>query len=165
MKPFRYYLLNCFMLTIPILLWNVFFYPLLPDAFQPGIFWNDIPLWFTYSENSTRILLFIVTFFMPLSISTPRQKLGLIVYCLGVSIYFLSWVPLFNMVDEGVDGISLLHFMAPAYTPAIWLLGICLIGDKYYFKFPFSKYLLPIISVIFLVCHNYHTWIIFVRTH
>lgn len=68
------YFLNCFLLTIPILLWDYIFTDRLPKAFQPEIFWNNIPSFLTYGENISRIFMFIFISLMPLKISTSTQK-------------------------------------------------------------------------------------------
>lgn len=146
------------------MLWNIVFYGKLPPQFQAGIFWANIPTWLQYTENISRFLLFVVTAFMPLAFISPRQKAGLATYGIGLLIYFLSWLPLMLWPESSWSN-SFIGFMAPAYTPAIWLTGICIIGDRYYFKFPYSKYLLPFVSIVFIVCHNYHTWMVFARTH
>ncbi|MBK9449890.1 MAG: hypothetical protein IPN95_10915 [Bacteroidetes bacterium] len=34
------YALNCFLLTIPILVWNILLADQLPEAYQEAVFWN-----------------------------------------------------------------------------------------------------------------------------
>ena len=69
-RQFRTYASNCFMLVIPVLLWNVLFLTSLPQGYSRE-FW---PL------------------FMPLTIKTGRQKFGVAVYLAGLVIYFASWM-------------------------------------------------------------------------
>jgi hypothetical protein len=45
------YFFNCFLLTIPILIWNYIFTNKLPKAFQPEIYWKNIPSIIIYEEN------------------------------------------------------------------------------------------------------------------
>jgi hypothetical protein len=56
-------------------------------------------------------------------------------------------------------------FLAPAYTPLFWLIGIGLIGDSFYFNLSFKRWFFICSSIIFLLFHNTHTAIIYSRTH
>lgn len=80
-KNIKKYVFNCFLLTIPILLWNFIFTDKLPKAFQPAIFWNDIPAFITYGENISRIMMFVFICLMPLKVSTNTQKKRICVIC------------------------------------------------------------------------------------
>ncbi|GEM_PF-576120 len=155
--PFYKYLLNCFLLTLPILVWNIFLTNKLPKAFQPDIFWNKIPVFLTYGENISRAIVFALTLFMPLSIATPLQKKGLLLYLGGTLLYILSWLTLIYFSESQWSN-TLLGFMAPAYTPFFWLIGIGLIGDSFYFNLPYRRWLFILTSIIFLVFHNLHTY-------
>jgi hypothetical protein len=55
--------------------------------------------------------------------------------------------------------------MAPAYTPLLWLTGIGLIGNSFYFNLPFRRWFFILISIQFLIFHNWHTLTIFLRRH
>lgn len=162
--PFYKYFLNCFLLTLPILVWNILLTNELPKAFQPEIFWNKIPAFLTYGENIFRTIVFALTLFIPLSISTPLQKKGLLLYLGGTLLYFGSWLTLIYFSNSQWSN-SLLGFMAPAYTPFFWLIGIGLIGDSFYFNLPYRRWLFILTSIIFLVFHNLHTYTVFCRTH
>ena len=50
-KNIQKYVFNCFLLTIPILLWDYVFTDRLPEAFQPDFFWKDIPSFIIQIEN------------------------------------------------------------------------------------------------------------------
>lgn len=154
------YLLNCFLLTLPILVWNILLTNKLPKAFQPEIFGNKIPAFLTYGENISRTIIFAFTLFMPLNIATSLQKKGLILYIGGTLLYFVSWLALIYLPVSYWSN-SLLGFMAPAYTPLLWLLGIGLIGDSFYFIFPFRRWFFISTSILFLVFHNLHTYMVF----
>ena len=163
-KPFYKYLLNCFLLMLPIMIWNILFTEKLPQEYQPEVFWKEIPAWLKYAENISRILLFILTILMPLSISTSIQKRGLILYIGGTIIYFASWLLLIFSPDSAWSN-SIFGFMAPAYTPLLWLTGIGLIGNSFYFNLPFRRWFFILISIQFLIFHNWHTLTIFLRRH
>jgi len=164
LNTIKKYSLNCFLLTIPIMLWNVFFKKKLPKAFQPEIFWDDIPSFLTYGENISRIIVFILTFLMPLSILTSTQKKGLFFYISGSILYFASWLILIYFPDSGWSN-SVLGFMAPAYTPFLWLTGIGLIGNSFYFNLTYRRWQFIGTSLVFLTFHNFHTLTIYFRTH
>jgi hypothetical protein len=59
----------------------------------------------------------------------------------------------------------MLGFMAPAYTPLLWLSGIGLIGNAFYFNLPYRRCLFIFTSLVFLSFHNFHTLTIYFRTH
>lgn len=163
-KIIRKYLFNCFLLTIPILVWNLILTNKLPKAFQPETFWNNIPSFLTYGENISRTIVFLFTLLMPLSIVKPTQKKGVILYVTGVVLYVASWLILISFPNS-IWSNSLLGFIAPAFTPLFWLIGIGLIGDSFYFNLPYRRWFFILTSIIFLVFHNMHAYTIYFRTH
>jgi hypothetical protein len=158
------YFFNCFLLTIPILLWDYIFTDNLPKAFQPEIFWKDIPSSITYGENISRLLMFVFISFMPLKIITNKQKNGLILYVVGVLLYFVAWLILMYFPNTTWSN-SVLGLLAPAYTPLVWLVGIGFIGNALFFKIPYKRWLYFLVVIIFLIFHNWHTYLIYFRTH
>lgn len=161
-QTLKKYLQNCFLLTIPILLWNIFLSAKLPLAYQPEFFWKDIPFVLSLGENGSRIVLFLVTCLMPLQISTPEQKKGMLLYLTGTIIYFMSWLLLIYFPESGWSQ-SVFGFMAPAYTPLLWLIGIGLVGKSFYFKFERARLIYFLIVAAFIVLHNMHTFLIYSR--
>lgn len=156
------YLQNCILLLIPIMLWNVIFAKQLPPAYLAEIFQKDIPPFITGGENFFRTLVFVLPVFMPLRISTSTQKFGVSLYILGVLIYFGSW--LMQMYFQQSDwSLSAAGFLAPAYTPLIWLVGIGLIGRELYFPAPYKEWFYMALSTVFLAFHVSHTWIVYSR--
>lgn len=166
MKYFGWYryALNCFVLTMPIILWNIVFIEKLPEPFQPEVFWSNIPTVVAYSESISRLLILILLAFIPITLSNKLQKVGFALYLIGVCLYFAAWINLIYF-PKSVFSNTIAGFMAPAYTPIIWLLGIGLIGKSYYFNMPFSRWPYLILMSIFLLFHNYHTFIIYYHTH
>ncbi len=146
------------------MIWNIVLADKLPNSYQPEIFWKDIPSFLTYGENISRIFVFILSFLMPINFSTNIQKKGLLIYVFGTILYFSSWLFLIYFPDSRWSN-NAIGFMSPAYTPLIWLTGIGLIGNSFYFNLPFKRWLFFLISLIFLIFHNYHALIIFLRTH
>lgn len=164
MKQVLYtYLLNCFILFLPVMIWDMIFTNQLPDVFQEHSFWHTIPDFIYYGENISRILLFLLAFLMPFSLNTFPLK-GLVFYLSGLILYFISWSLLIWFPNESWTQ-NLLVFMAPAYTPALWLWGIGYAGNSFYFTIPFRRWIFMSVSVIFLLFHTLHTYIIFSRFH
>lgn len=156
------YLSNCFLLTIPVLLWDYIFANKLPKAFQPEIFWDNVPPFIAYVENISRIVMFIFMVLMPLCISTRTQKKGVALYVAGIFVYYISWLLLIYL-PSSVWSASVFGFLAPAYTPFFWLVGIGLMGDSFYFNLPYRKLIFFLAVLVFLIFHNWHTYLIYLR--
>lgn len=161
-RPIYIYFLSCFLLTLPLIVWNILLTDRLPSGFQLAFFNKEIPDFLLYGENISRTLIFSFTLFMPLHISNQRQKRGFWLYIAGMLLYFASWLMLIYF-PGGSWSSSILGFMAPAYTPALWLTGIALMGNSFYFGWTYKPWMLILISVIFLIFHTYHTYIVFCR--
>ena len=158
------YLANCFLLTIPALAFNIVFIKNLPKTFSREVFWKDIPRGIAYGENIFRVVVFFFPLFMPLTLSTPLQQAGMFMYVIGTLIYFLSWVLLMHK-PQSTWSLSPIGFLAPAYTPLLWLLGIALIGNSLYFtSVPYEWWYYFAGVVLFLTFHLSHAWIVYART-
>jgi hypothetical protein len=163
-QSLKKYVLNCFLLTFPIMIWNIVLMKELPLNFQPEVFWKDIPAYLIYGENISRTIVFVLTLLMPLRISTTTQKKGLFLYIIGTVLYFSSWLALIYFPESNWSN-HIIGFTAPAYTPLLWLTGIGLIGNSFYLNLPYKRWFFISVSAIFLIFHNYHTIIIYFRTH
>jgi hypothetical protein len=157
------YFLNCMLLLVPILLWNWAFASRLPRAFSAEYFEKDIPVFITTAENLLRLVVFILPLFMPLNISTRPQEIGLWLYVLGVCLYFLSWLAQMRFPQSAWSK-SVFGFLAPAYTPLIWLAGIGLVGSSLYFPIPYRSWMYCAAAILFLGFHVSHTLIVYLRT-
>ena len=156
------YFFNCFLLLVPILLWNVLLIDNLPKGYSSNIFWKDIPNLVGYSENILRVVVFALPSVMILSIRTRGQKTGLWFFLLGSAVYFLSWMAVISY-PESEWSQSTMGFMAPAYTPIIWLIGIGLIGNHSFLRIPNMTTLYIGISLLFVAVHTLHAHIVFLR--
>jgi len=156
------YFWNGFLLLIPILWWNWLLADYLPPTYQPATFENAIPPIVVYGENILRFIVLALPVFMKLSIQKKIAKTGLLCYLLGISIYFASWIVLM-LFPESSWSTSALGFMAPAYTPIIWLVGIGLIGHHTFIKIPYFPQLYISLSVLFVLFHTLHAYIVFIR--
>ena len=163
-KNIQKYVFTCFLLTIPILLWDYLFTDRLPKAPLIQPFWKEIPSYIIQIENISRLIMFVLISFMPIKISAPNQKKGLVLYVIGTLLYFVSWLILMYFPNSAWSK-SELGLLAPAYTPLFWLIGIGLIGNSFYFNIPFKRWFYFLIVLIFLIFHNWHTYLIYFRTH
>ena len=93
---------------------------------------------------------------MPLRIVSRRQRIGLTFYLLGLGMYWVAFA-------GGAGAAHPVGFMAPAWTPAIWLAGISLIADQFYFSIPYRPWMYMAVSIVFLLFHNLHAWIVWAR--
>ena len=158
-KLYKYFL-NCFVITIPILIWNILLTDKLPKTTKPEILIQNISPLIIYAENIIRIIVFTMMAFMPIQISKPIQKKGLLLFILGTFIYFISWLVLIYYPDS-LWNKSALGVLSPAYTPALWFVGIGLIGDRFYFNLPYKRWVFIALSIVFLLFHNIHTYKIY----
>jgi hypothetical protein len=157
------YLYNCFWLMTPILIFNLLLAHKLPASFQTDVFWKNIPKEISFPENLLRTLVMILPILMPFRVSTPNQKLGLALYFTGVLVYFASWGVLI-VSPQCAWSRSEIGFLAPAYTPIVWLIGIGLIGNELLNpKIPYKSWMYCVLSALFLVFHNLHTATVFFR--
>ena len=155
---------NGYIPIIPILIWNIIFTSKLPKAYDPNVFNSDIPLFIIAVENIFRSIVFILPILFQINIFSHIGRRGLYIYILGSVLYFISWLLLIFAPNSLWSG-SIFGFTAPAYTPIIWLIGISLMADSYYFNISYAKwhYILP--CVIFSIFHIMHSIFVYVRTN
>lgn len=147
------YLLNGFVLVIPILIFNILFARKLPREFSPEHFDEGIPPALLIGENILRGLVMFLPLLMPLRFESTGQKMGLLLYVAGTLIYFLSWILLMRFPQLVSNWFA---FAAPAYTPLLWLIGIGLIGNRLFFSIPYQPWIYFGGSVLFITFHVWH---------
>ena len=134
---------NCFYFLLPVLIWNLIFAPKLKqDIFNIKI--KNLKLLEVF-ENIFRYSTFIFPLFLPISITSQNQESGILIYLVGLIIYFMSWLPLILFSDFDFSNKKIFIF-APHITPIIFFIGISLIGNSI---------LLAIISSIFVSIHTF----------
>ena len=154
------YVCNCFWLVLPVLLLNVFLTHKLPPMYQPKIFSRGIPAWISAGEHTFRLMVFLLALLMPLEVKGPTQKAGMLLYLAGLLLYAASWGA--QILFSGSRwSTSRLGFMAPAYTPLLWLGGISLVGNRFYFGLPPGPWVYLGLSALFLLFHNLHAWLVY----
>lgn len=154
---------NGFVLIIPIILWNIIFIPYLPSYYAPTSFNSDIPLWIIVGENLFRIVLFGFPLFLHVNFKLSFANRGLVVYLFGVALYFLSWLAII-LSPASMWSTSLLGFSASAYTPIIWIVGLSMMVNGYYFKLHYSKWHFLLPSLVLIVFHILHTVSVYNRS-
>jgi hypothetical protein len=157
-----YLLRSCGLLLMPALAWNLVFYADLPPAFLAPEFWRDIPPLLHVVESATRLVVFVLPFLMPLDWSSRAGRLGLALFVVGTVVYFGSWLPLMLAPRSGW-ATSPWGFAAPAYTPAIWLLGISLMGQRLFALPAYRWWVYCGVSATFVGAHVAHVLLVFHR--
>ncbi|AIF68648.1 hypothetical protein PAP_01030 [Palaeococcus pacificus DY20341] len=156
------YLASCFILLIPIFLWNVIFASKLPEPYQRSNFWSNIPKFIGIPEKTLRVIVFFLPLLFKLELNEPQQKIGFLLYVLGICVYFMSWLMQIYFPESSWSQ-SVFGFMAPAYTTIIWFVGIGLIGKSLFIKIPYHYSIYIILSVFFVVFHSIHSFIVYSR--
>ncbi|WP_024770896.1 hypothetical protein [Aquimarina macrocephali] len=156
------YLLNCFLLVLPLFIWNIALYKYLPKGYTSKNIWDDIPFWLNITENILRIIVFLLPLLMILSFQTKTQKIGLVVYLGALLIYFLSWI-LQIYFSDSLWSRSLIGFMAPAYTTIFIFIGIAMIGIQSIIPIPRISLIYILASILFASIHTYHSYLAYMN--
>lgn len=156
------YLMNGIWLPIPSLVLYWALANRLPVQFQADIFTEGIPDIVTYGEGIFRIAIYFTPLFFSIGISTTTQKQGMAWYIIGMTIYFLAWIPLI-IAPNSVWSRSVVGFLAPAFTPLIWLIGIAMLGEKFCCSVRYHPIYYIGLSVIFIIFHCTHVTIVYLR--
>ena len=136
--------LNCLWLILPLIVWNLFLGPKLND---PRITSDgNSPKGLLIAENITRMAVFALPLFIPLTLNTPLRKAGLIIYLGGTLVYFASWMPLL-LAPNSTWSNSSLGLLAPRLTPLLVFLGIAMIGPSWLYGG---------LTILFIALHAIH---------
>jgi hypothetical protein len=153
---------NGFVPILPILLWNIVFASKLPSEFQPKTFHSDLPVFIVVGERMFRIIIFAMPLFLKINIFTDTGRSGLLIYLIGVFLYFASWLFLM-FVPISLWSKNILVFTAPAYTPIVWLFGLGLMYDSYYFDASYNPFHYFVPTFLFVLFHTIHVVIVYNR--
>ena len=160
----RKYLVTCGLLLLPVFVWNIALWHYLPPVFAASEFWRDIPPVLGTTENALRGLIFTLPFFMPLSISSARQRTGIGLFIAGNLLYFASWLALIAAPDS-LWSQSAIGFLAPAYTPILWLLGLAMLSGQLFWSNFYRWWMYLVLCGLFIAAHVTHAVIIYVRNY
>ena len=56
-------------------------------------------------------------------------------------------------------------FLAPAYTPLLWLIGLGLTGGRLYGPVPFKPWIYLVLACVFVAVHVTHAHLVYTRTY
>lgn len=153
---------SCGLLLIPAIAWNVALVDQLPPAFARAVFWYDIPSSLAAIENVARTFVFALPFFMPLEVTAPIQRRGLLLFTPGTLICFASWLALM-IWQSSAWSVSAVGLMEPAYTPLLWILGVAMMGRRLFWGNGYRWWFYLPVAALFLGAHIWHTAIVYAR--
>jgi hypothetical protein len=157
------HLVSCFWLIVPALALDAVYAGSLPPPLSAEEMGRDIPLALSVPENVLRAAVVLLPLMMPLEARSPRQRAGLALHALGLAAYAASWAALI-LAPRSAWSTSFAGLLAPAYTPALWLTGIALVGERTYFeRVPYRPWMYVVVSLAFVAFHVAHTALVVLR--
>jgi hypothetical protein len=156
---------NGIWLTFPPLLLSLSFMSHLPAALTPALFNKDIPDVLVNGESIVRILVFAMPAFFSIGLSTKSQKRGVVLYLVGVALYYLSYGALI-IFPGSAWSTSMIGFVATAYTNLFWMIGLGVLGETFYFqaRLRYRPVMFIAPAAIFLILHITHAIIVYQRS-
>ena len=112
-----YFRRNGFLLIAPVLIWNLVFWPMLPEAAGGS---EPVPAGLQWTEHLLRLAVFALPVFMTIDSRGLPGHLGWATYLAGLAIYFASWIPWLN--GSKLDAVLLL--LAPYVSPLVVFVGL-----------------------------------------
>ncbi len=147
-----------FWLTLPPMLFSLSLMEFGPSSLTPAQFNEGISIGLLNIESFARIVVFVMPAFISLGLSTPIQKRGLIFYLAGVTLYVLTY-GIQNFLPDSAWSLSTFGFAASAYTNIVWMVGLGLLGENFYFtkhlRYRPIFYIGP--AAFFVAIHTAHT--------
>ena len=149
-------------LLVPVFAWNLALASRLPDRYLPGTFDAGIPAALAVPETVLRIFVFGLPFLAPFELRSARQRRGLAIYLVGIGLYFAGWLALVVAPDSAWSR-SAPGFLAPAYTPAVWLFGLALLMQRLHWPASYRWWFYPVLCGAFLTAHVGHATLVLLR--
>ena len=109
-------------------------------------------------ETIARITTIALSVIMSIKLDNKTGKIGLIVYIIGILVYFCSYFIVIKIPAISFHN-NFIVLLAPYWTSVLWLIGIGLLGNKLFIKIPYHYTAYIIISIIFAVVHSIHGYI------
>jgi hypothetical protein len=144
------YFKSCFLLFIPILIFNLIFTKYLPKHYLQNISHIIVTL-----ESIFRIALIILSVFLKMHLKSKIGKIGIFVYIIGLIIYFGSYYLIINYSNTFIRENVVLK-LSGYWTSIIWLLGIGIVGKELFFKVFYNRIIYIILSISFVIIHTWH---------
>ena len=143
-------LLNCFLLQIPILLYNGLFFKKMSLNLPSD---ENISSFLLKTENAFRFLIFLLPLCIPIHTAGTTYTTGLTLYVVGCVTYFLSWIPhLWVQRFNALRSKSIVILLGPFFTPLLFLMGIAFIG---------RSTLYALLSLLFIAVHTIHGFLLY----
>jgi hypothetical protein len=147
------YIYSCFWFFIPVIIFNIVFTKYLPEFYLKN---TNHPI--VTIETAARIITIAFSVIMAIRLDNKIGKAGLIVYIIGVLIYFCSYFIVIKVPVISFHN-SIIVLLAPYWTSVIWLIGIGLLGNKLFINIPYHYAAYIVISIVFAVIHSIHGYI------
>jgi hypothetical protein len=146
---------NGYLLLVPVTVWDAAFTSSLPAAYGNSTEWQAANPGLAVGENLFRWLVVLLPIFMPISLATRRQRIGLILWMTGTAAYFASWVAVIAW-PLSAWSLGAIGFLAPAYLAYPWLVGIGMMSDRLYVRSPYRWWQYVALSTAMVVFHTAH---------
>ena len=154
-KIIQYLFSNCFLLFIPVILFDIAFTKYLPEQYLKNIPHIIVPI-----ETTVRMVLIALSTIMKINIQDKKGKSGLEIYIAGLITYFVSYFVLINYANTMIAENIILQ-LSGYWTAMIWLIGIGLIGNRLFVnKVPYHYAVYIILSILFGILHTYYGYIL-----
>jgi len=147
------YINNCFLFFIPILIFNIIFFKKLPSFYLKNISHPII-----IAETITRIITIVFSMIMAVNTQNKTGKIGLIIYIIGIIIYFSSYF-IEIYFSNSLFSKNIIFILSPYWTSVIWLIGIGLVGNRLFINIPYHFAVYLIFSIIFATIHTIHGYL------
>jgi len=144
---------TCFLFFIPIIIFNVIFTKYLPVFYLKKIKHPIVTI-----ETIARIITIASSVIMAIKLDNKIGKAGLIVYIIGILIYFCSYFIVIKIPSISFHN-NFIVLLSPYWTSVIWLIGIGLLGNKLFINIPYHYTAYIIISIVFAIIHSIHGYI------
>jgi len=144
---------NCFLLFIPILVFNILFFKKLPSHYLKNISHPIIIM-----ESITRIITIALSIIMAINTQNKTGKIGLMIYIIGTIIYFTSYF-IEIYFPNTLFSRKIIFILAPYWTSVIWLIGIGLVGNRLFINVPYHFTVYLVLSIIFATIHTIHGYL------
>ena len=144
---------NCFWFFIPIIIFNIIFTKYLPAYYLKNIKHPIVTL-----ETIFRIITIAFSVIMEINIDGKTGNIGLVVYIIGVLIYFCSYFIVIKLPAISFNN-NIAVLLAPYWTSVLWLTGIGLTGNKLFVNMPYHYVIYIAISIMFAILHSIHGYV------
>ena len=154
-KIIQYLYSSCFLLFIPVILFDVAFTKYLPEQYLKNIPHIVVPI-----EAAVRLVLIALAAVMKINVQDKKGKAGFGIYIAGLTAYFASYFVLISYADTTV-GKNMILQLSGYWTATLWLIGIGLTGNRLFVKVPYHYAVYIILSMLFGILHTYYGYILF----